>query len=457
MKSTRVGVVGGGLAGIAAALTLADAGVDATLLERRPRLGGLTSSIERDGLSFDNGQHVFLKCCSAYQAFLERLGAMEQVCIQPRLDMPVLTPSGTLGSITRSRLPAPLHLASSLARYRYLSIKDRIRLVRAVVALRRLNLIDPSLDTVTFGDWLRQHGQSQRAIDRLWNLIIQPTLNVTADQSSLALAAQVFRVGFLERSNGADVGWSVVPLATLHGTNAERTLREAGVKILLNTSVNSVTPRSSGGFTVHTRGEDLAFDAVIVSTAPRVAETLGVLASERHLAERLGASPIVNIHFVLDRKVTNHSMAACLDSPIEFFFDRTDASGVTSGQCLVISLSAADRYIGIGTSELVPMFFDALCELLPRARDAELLSAVVMREHAATFRATPGIESLRPSTTTAVPGLFLAGAWCKTGWPATMEGAVRSGNEAAAKVLDFRSDSGDSGSQDATHREGAVS
>jgi squalene-associated FAD-dependent desaturase len=452
MKPIRVGVVGGGLAGIAAALTLADAGVDVTLLERRPRLGGLTSSIERDGLSFDNGQHVFLGCCSAYQAFIERLGAIEQVYLQPRLDVPVLTPSGNLSSITRSRLPAPLHLVSSLARYRYLSIKDRILLARAVFALRRLDLSDPSLDTLSFGDWLRQHGQSQRAIERLWNLIIQPTLNVTVDQSSLALAAQVFRVGFLERSNGADIGWSLVPLATLHGSNAERTLQEAGVEVLLNTSANSVAPRSNGGFSVHTGSEALAFDALIVSTAPRVAETLGALTSEHHLAERLGASPIVNIHFVLDRKVTDLTMAACLDSPIEFLFDRTDACGVTEGQCLVISLSAADKYIGIGTSQLVPMFFDALCEIFPRARDAQLLSAVVTREHAATFRATPGTESLRPSTTTAVPGLFLAGAWCNTGWPATMEGAVRSGNEAAAKVLSLFSASS---STDAIHREKA--
>ncbi|HEY5303710.1 MAG TPA: hydroxysqualene dehydroxylase HpnE [Acidimicrobiales bacterium] len=454
MSVTRVGVVGGGLAGISAALALVDAGVNVTLFERRPQLGGLTSSIERDGLSFDNGQHVFLGCCTAYQALLERLGASEQVYLQPRLDMPVLSPRGISSSIARTRLPAPLHLASSLARYRHLSIRDRIHLVRAVVAIRRLDLSDPTLDTLSFGDWLRQHGQSQRSIDRLWNLIIQPTLNVTADQSSLALAAQVFRVGFLERSNGADVGWSIVPLATLHGTNAERSLGNAGVEVRLNSSVTSVVPSSNGEITVRTGDEDLAFAAVIVSTAPRVAEMLGAIPRERDLGERLGASPIVNIHFVLDRKVSDLSMAACLDSPIEFFFDRTDASGVTSGQCLVISLSAADKYIGVGTSELVPKFFEALCELLPRARDAELLSAVVTREHAATFRATPGIESLRPSSTTAVSGLFLAGAWCATGWPATMEGAVRSGNEAAAKVMSLIS-STDSG--DAPHRERATS
>ena len=452
MRPTRVGVIGGGLAGVAAALALADASIDVTLLERRPHLGGLTTSIERDGLSFDNGQHVFLGCCTAYQAFIERIGATEQVYLQSRLNMPVLTPGGTVSSIRRSRLPAPLHLVSSLARYRFLSIKERALLVRAVLALRRLDLSDPSLDTMTFGDWLRQHGQSQRAIDRLWNLIIQPTLNLGANQSSLALAAMVFRVGFLEQSNGADVGWSVVPLTTLHGSNALRTLHQAGAEVLLNTSASSVTPQPNGGFAVHVDGEVLAFDALIVATAPKVAETLGVLNSELHLAERLGTSPIVNIHFVLDRKVTDLAMAACLDSPIEFLFDRSDACGLASGQCLVISLSAADKYIGVGTSELAPLFFEALCELFPRARDAKLLASVVTREHAATFRASPGIETLRPSTTTPVPGLFLAGAWCNMGWPATMEGAVRSGNEAAVGVLNLLSGSG---STDALHRERA--
>lgn len=452
MRPTRVGVIGGGLAGVAAALALADASIDVTLLERRPHLGGLTTSIERDGLSFDNGQHVFLGCCTAYQAFIERIGATEQVYLQSRLNMPVLTPGGTVSSISRSRLPAPLHLVSSLARYRFLSIKERALLVRAVLALRRLDLSDPSLDTMTFGDWLRQHGQSQRAIDRLWNLIIQPTLNLGANQSSLALAAMVFRVGFLEQSNGADVGWSVVPLSTLHGSNALRTLHQAGAEVLLNTSASSVTPQPNGGFAVHVDGEVLAFDALIVATAPKVAETLGVLNSENHLAERLGTSPIVNIHFVLDRKVTDLAMAACLDSPIEFLFDRSDACGLASGQCLVISLSAADKYIGVGTSELAPLFFEALCELFPRARDAKLLASVVTREHAATFRASPGIETLRPSTTTPVPGLFLAGAWCNMGWPATMEGAVRSGNEAAVGVLNLLSGSG---STDALHRERA--
>jgi hydroxysqualene dehydroxylase len=172
---------------------------------------------------------------------------------------------------------------------------------------------------------------------------------------------------------------------------------------------------------------------VIVATPPRVAVALGVMDSA--LASDLGASPIVNIQFVFDRKVTELVMAACVDSPIEFVFDRSDAAGTHSGQCLVISLSAADSYMATGSSELIPLFREALNDLFPLAREAHVLSAVVTREASATFRAAPGVESLRASIAPTQSGVILAGAWCDTGWPATMEGAVRSGVEAASQVL----------------------
>jgi hydroxysqualene dehydroxylase len=448
MSAPRVGVIGGGLAGIAAALALADAGAHVTLFERRAQLGGLTSSIERDGLSFDNGQHVFLGCCSSYRAFIERIGASNEVYLQPRLNVPVLAPDGTRAAIRRTKLPAPFHLVASLARYRFLSLRERVGLVRAVLALRRLDPNDSSLDHETFASWLTRHGQSPRAIERLWNLIIQPTVNVPASETSLLLAAQVFRIGFLDRADGADMGWSTVPLAQLHGENALRSLQESEVSLNLSTSVTSITRTSSGAFSVVATEEAFIFDALVVATAPRVAATLGALPGDEDLATKLGTSPIVNIHFVLDRKVTDLPMVACIDSPIEFLFDRTDASGVSKGQCLVVSLSAADKYAAVGSSDLVPMFFDALCDLFPVAREAVVTTSVVTREHAATFRGVPGIESLRPSSVTAIPGLFLAGAWCNTGWPATMEGAVRSGNDAAAHVLDLFSASPEIGPQD---------
>jgi hydroxysqualene dehydroxylase len=443
MSSSRALIIGGGLAGISAALTLADAGVDVTLLERRPHLGGLTTSIERDGYSFDNGQHVFLGCCSAYWDLLTRLGVTDKVYVQSRLDVPVLAPGGLRGSIRRSNLPAPFHLAASLARYRLLSLRERLMLLRPVLALSRLKLGDPALDDINFGDWLRQRGQSPQSIARLWNLIIQPTINVGVDDASLALAAQVFQVGFLRSANGADMGWSTVPLITLHGEYAARALDGAGVTTRLSTTAHSLTRASDGTFSVAIDEESLSADAVIVATPPRVAAALGAMDAD--LATDLGTSPIVNIQFVFDRKVTELVMAACVDSPIEFVFDRSDAAGTRSGQCLVISLSAADSYMATGSSELIPHFREALNDLFPLARDAHVLSAVVTREASATFRAAPGIESLRTSIASMETGVFLAGAWCDTGWPATMEGAVRSGSQAASQVLSLFSGSSSEG------------
>jgi squalene-associated FAD-dependent desaturase len=431
----RVGVIGGGLAGIAAALEAADRGADVLLVERRPSLGGLTSSIRRHGLSFDNGQHVFLRCCSSYRDFLERIGASSQVTIQRRLDVPVLAPDGRRASIRRSRLPAPLHLGGALLRYRHLSVHERLLLAGVAVALLRLDPADACLDELTFGDWLRAHGQSDRAVDRLWNLIALPTLNVAAAEASLQLAVTVFRVGLLDRADAGDIGWSNVPLAELHGEHGIRALEAAGVETLLGSPVTALESPARAGFFMATSGWRREVDAVVVAVPPRTAVALGVLPPA--VATGLGSSPIVNVHLVLDRRVTDLPLAACIDSPIQFVFDRTVSSGATKGQCLAISLSAADSYLDQGTPELVERFMSALADLFPAARDARLLHAVVTRERAATFRARPGSGALRPSAATNTPGLYLAGAFCDTGWPATMEGAVRSGRHAAAEAMGF--------------------
>jgi squalene-associated FAD-dependent desaturase len=433
--SARVVVVGGGLAGLSAALTLADAGAEVTLLEGRQRLGGLTWSLRRNGLSFDNGQHVFLRCCTAYRQFIERLGATEAVHLQPRLDIPVLSPRGVRSSISRAALPAPLHLGLALARYRHLDPADRLRLARPALALRRLDPDDPALDTITFGRWLARHGQSDRAIERLWDLIALPTLNLPASQASLALAVKVFRTGLLDRADAGDIGWSTVPLSELHGDYATRALHGAQVETVLGARVQSVVRRDDGGFAVQCGERRHAADAVVVATPPEVAQTIvppGVLPAEIGL----GQSPIVNVHLVLDRPVTDLPLAAVVDSPIQFVFDRTASSGAGSGQCLSISLSAADAYIAQSSAQLIRTFFTALGDLHPTARTARLLDGVVTRERAATFHGGPSSAARRPTSRTSVPGLFLAGAWCATGWPATMEGAVRSGNSAASACLE---------------------
>ncbi|MGH9008195.1 MAG: hydroxysqualene dehydroxylase HpnE [Acidimicrobiales bacterium] len=439
MSRAEVVVVGGGLAGIAAALDAADAGAGVTLLERRGKLGGLTWSFQRKGRWFDNGQHVFLRCCTAYREFLERIGATSMTHLQPRLEVPVLAPGGRTSVISRSSLPAPLHLLGSLARYRHLTLADRARLARPALGLRRLDLDDPALDDRTFGSWLAERGQRPAAIAALWNLIALPTLNVSADEASLALAAMVFRTGLLDRAEAGDIGWSSVPLGELHGEQAAKALDEAGVEVHLAAVVDAL--ETSGPRRVlRAGGRSYAADAVIVTTPPEVSAGLlgdGVLGP----VARLGASPIVNVHLVLDRKVTDLAMFACVESSVQFVFDRTgsahfgSAAAATGEQCLSISLSGAEADVGRRPEDLISSYRDALGDVLPAVRDANLLDGVVSRERSATFRAVPGSASLRPSVTTSLDRVLVAGAWCDTGWPATMEGAVRSGSAAAAAAL----------------------
>jgi squalene-associated FAD-dependent desaturase len=435
MGTRRIAVIGGGLAGITAALRAADRGAEVVLVERRARLGGLTWSFRRRGLWFDNGQHVFLRCCTAYRQLLDRLGAADQVVIQRRLSVPVLSPCGVSSRIARSSLPAPLHLVASLGRYRHLSLGDRARLGRAALALRRLDPEDPALDAVSFARWLAQNGQREAAITRLWDLIVLPTLNVPSSEASLRLAVKVFRDGLLDANDAGDIGWSIVPLGELHGANAARALERAGVEIVHGVAVRSVERNADGGFAVRTVGPLIDADGVIVATGPPTARAIAGDAVPSGVLG-LGDSPIVNVHLVLDRRVTDLPMAASVGSPVQFVFDRTQSSGLTAGQYLAVSLSAADRYLGSPPDALVRSFHQAVGDLFPAARRARLVDGTVTRERHATFRARTGTAALRPPARTAVPGLYLAGAWCDTGWPATMEGAVRSGLAAADGALE---------------------
>jgi hydroxysqualene dehydroxylase len=429
-------VIGGGLAGIAAALRLADGGRDVVLLEKRPRLGGAAFSFRRGELSVDNGQHVFLRCCVAYRGLLARLGVADRVTLQPRLDIPVLHPDGRQGRLSRVRgIPAPLHLSAALSRYGLLGAADRARVIRGALALRLLDPSDRRLDAQTFGAFLRAHGQNDDTIAALWSIVATATLNLTPDDASLALAAKVFRTGLLDHAPASDIGYAAAPLGDLHSVAAQQALEAAGVEVRTGCAVESVADA-----VVHTSGRTYRADAVVLAVPPRDARTIAP-GSAQPQTDGLGTSPIVNIHVVYDRQVTDLPFAAAVGSPVQWWFDRTDSSGLhrlhPHGQYLAVTVSAADTIVDVPSRTLQAQFVDALAELLPAARRATVLDAFVTRERNATFRQAAGSWALRPRPTTGHDRVWLAGSWTDTGWPDTMESAVRSGIAAAEAALEI--------------------
>ena len=483
-------MIGGGLAGITAAIAFAQAGNEVTLLEAKPRLGGATMSFTRDGLVIDTGQHVFLRCCTAYRGLLDRLGMAAHAPLQPRFDITVVAP-GKRARMRRRRAPAPFHLLPALLGYPFLSFPERTRISRAALAFKRLNEADPKTDEIRLGDWLAAHGQDDRTRRVLWDLFSISSLNVPGDDASLALAAVVVKTGLLGDAGAADIGVPALSLGELHGAAAARMLAKLGASVRLSTKVAAVEQKGDGEFLVRLgraapssgaldRPDDDAADgdraddgdgadtggSAGVGTGPAAGDAQGgeilvadavVLAVPHEQAARLvphgalpadtvdgwaglGAAPIVNLHVRYDRKVMDVPFAAAVDSPVQWVFDRTRISGMHArgddGQYLAVSLSAADPYVNMSVAELREMFVPALAEVFPEARAATVTEFFVTRERRATFRQVPGTARLRPRAATALPGLVLAGSWTDTGWPDTMEGAVRSGLNAVIAVHD---------------------
>ena len=464
MTARTAVVIGGGLAGITAAIELRDAGVGVTLLEARPRLGGATTSFSRGDLTIDTGQHVFLRCCTSYAELLARLGVTGSVAVQDRFDVTVLSPHGR-ARLRRSRLPAPLHLGASLASYRFLSLPERLRVGRAALALRSLDPAEPGLDAHRLGDWLAARGQDERARRRLWDLFIVSSLNIAGDEASVPLAATVLKTALLSGNDAADIGVPTVPLGELHGSSAASLLGELGAEVRLGAKAVAVEPGAGGGYLVRVgagadggdglvrvgagadggdreepqpgAAEQITADGVILAVpagpAARLAGAAGVTGAARW--DDLGSSPIVNVHVVYDRRVMDLPFAAAVDSPVQWVFDKTRTAGLRSGQYLALSQSAADDDVDVPVAALRERFLPALEQLFPAAADARVTDFFVTRERRATFRQAPGCSALRPAAATSLPGLMLAGAWTDTGWPDTMEGAVRSGRTAAQELI----------------------
>lgn len=442
MTRPTAAVAGGGLAGLTAACELAAKGFRVTLLEKRPFLGGRAYSYtdKSSGLTVDNGQHVFLGCCTEYIRFLERLGVRDAVHLQERFHVPVIDKVWGESVLRADDLPPPSHLLGSLLRFSSLSPGEKAMAGWALSQIRLTNRVTHAeLDDVTFEEWLLARGQSPRAIRSLWNLITLPTLNTDISRASADLALMVFQEGFLRSRHGANVGWAKVGLSELLGEAARRYIESRGGEVLLGEGVSAVEVESGRVQRLLTEGGELTADAYVLGLPSEAA--LGPLPPSLRddpffsRIGRLTTSPIVNVHLWYDRPVWEGGFAAFLNTPVQWVFNKSKLWGQEGeGQYLDISLSGADEFVDMPSGDILQLFTKEIFALLPGSRGAEVKHALVVKQRDATFAGVPGVRRLRPAQATPVPNLFLAGDWTATGWPATMESAVRSGLLAAAEA-----------------------
>ncbi len=288
LTGRHVLVIGGGLAGITAAIDLRDAGAAVTLLESRPRLGGAATSYPRAGMMIDNGQHVFLRCCDNYQSLLARLGVTDSVAIQDRFDVTVLSPAGT-ARLRRDALPSPLHLARALLKYPLLSLAERARVGRAALAFRFADPASPDLDRQRLGGWLAARGQDERARRRLWDLFIVSALNIGGDEASVGLAATVIKTALLGARDAADIGMAKVPLGRLHAEATAALLGRLGAQVRLGARAASIGRLTGGGFRVGlSRGEEIQGGEADGQSVVADAVVLAVPAEQASPAGRAG-------------------------------------------------------------------------------------------------------------------------------------------------------------------------
>ena len=403
----RIAVVGGGLAGLAASLEITKRGHDVRLFEARPTLGGAVQTLpEREGDPSpppDNGQHVALGCCSAYLGFVEEIGRAASLR-RVRLGLPVVAEDGTVATVRPGLV--------GLLRYGHIGLGERLATGRVA---RKLAKLDPAEhDDETFGSLLRTLGQSQAGVDRFWDVFIRPALNLGTDEVSAAPGIFTVQTALLAGGGASDLLLPTAPLGVMHGDAAGAELGRRGAEIFLGTRVTSL--------------DEIDADGIVVAVPP--AESARLLGEPE---PELEDSPIVSVHLLFDRRIMEQPLAALLGSDSHWLFDRGALTGhqPERGQYITVVSSGAPELLALRGRDLIDRIAAQVTE---RLGAAELLWSRVSREPAATFAARPGTARLRPGAATARPNVVRAGAWTDTGWPATMEGAIRSGRE-AARVL----------------------
>jgi zeta-carotene desaturase len=443
-ESPTVAIAGGGLAGLAAGCALSEAGFRVTLFERRPYLGGRASSYQHPGTQeiVDNCQHVLLGCCTNLIGFYRRTGVEGKIRWYDNLTF--LEPGGRASIIAPSALPAPLHTAPAFLRAACLNFVDKLAIGRAMISLA------PSLPEERgepFLDWLKRHGQTNQAIERFWKTILVSALNEDLDRMSVPNAAQVMRESFLKSAEAGRMGIPTVPLTELYGAAGDY-IRARGGEIQFRTGVEAFRPEASGA-SVSAGGEERRFDFLLLAIPfdvlarmlPETPETapLGALLAQ------FTTSPITGIHLWFDREISDLDHAVLLDRTIQWMFHKSrliEGRSEGRGSYVELVVSSSKSLVEKSKAEIVELAVRELGEFFPAARSATLVKSTVIKELNATYSPQPGIDRIRPKPETAWPRAFLAGDWTATGWPATMEGAVRSGYLAAESVARAAGSSG---------------
>jgi zeta-carotene desaturase len=428
-------IIGGGLAGLSAGSALADAGYRVELFERRPYLGGRASSYELPGTGevVDNCQHVLLGCCTNLIDFYHRLGVEQQIRWYDEITF--IVPGGRSSVLRSGLLPAPFHAAPSFLDSPLLDLKDKLAIARAMMALVPAL---PKDEGENFLSWLVRHGQTQKAIDRFWAPVLISALNENLDRMSVRYAAQVFRESFLKSAEAGRMGVPAVPLSQLYGTAAQY-IEARGGRVHLRAAVDSVRA-DTDGVQLCVNGEDVRADCAILATPfGGVKKLLPDAPETEALGKLLGnleSSPITGIHLWFDREITSLEHAVLLERTIQWMFHKskilsTRRDSEQNGSYVELVVSSSKALVDKPRGEIIEMAVQELGEFFPIIREAKLTKATIIKEVHATFAPMPGSDAFRPSNISPWPRLFLAGDWTATGWPSTMEGAVRSGYAAA--------------------------
>ncbi len=416
---TKVLIAGGGLAGLAAAAALGGAGFEVEVFEARAFPGGRATSYdvpaggEGEAETIDNCQHILLRCCVNLLDFYGRLGVRDRIRFHREIYF--MEPGGRISVLKRGRLPAPLHFAGAFRRMSCLEWRDKLGIARALVALRRERTRRPGLDRISMRDWLLEKRQTPRAIDRFWRQVLVSAINEDLDRMAAVHGFQVFWLGFLSRADAYEMGVPAVPLGKLYDETAWK--RTGEVRIHFRSAVERI---ETNGFRVG--GEVRTADHYICALPFERLEAVGLD------APKLEHSPITGVHLWFDREITTLPHATLLDRTIQWMFNKD------RGRYLQLVVSASRELTNLSRAEIIDLAIGDLRLFFPKVREAQLVKAHVVKEQRATFSAAPGTEALRPTADSGPANVFLAGDWTRSGWPATMEGAVRSGYLAAEAV-----------------------